>query len=257
MATGYGTYSETTYTAHTDNMGVTSANWLYELYTERPDLSEQAPVQWNLPIWWGDRYSQITNGLLLTGMSSSNTDNGKLYGTIAGATLTLYKDSAKVNSVGSITGSAFTALNTSGIAASSDFAFTLSGTPTATTTLVFKFTTLDIELEKLRSDVANEIIRRLMQRPELERYKPEYLARLEDNTQLARAEIACAMYLFYRKQIDGDPDDAKSVMQTVYEGILAQEIARPLAWDMSISITEDDTDVTYSAGGASIAVDFL
>jgi hypothetical protein len=258
MATGYGTYSTTTYSAHTDNMAVASADWVYELATERPDLSNYAPDQWSRPQIWGDSLVQLNaKTFLLKGMNSTNTDSGRLYGTIAGSTLTLYKDSTKLASVGSVTGSTFSAANSSGLAAHADWGFTLSGSPVATTTIVMRFTTLEIELERLRSAVADEVIRRMMLRPELVGHKPEYLRRLNDKTELEHAEVYAAMYLYFKKQSAGDPDDAKMVLMTMYDQMLTQEIARPLGWDESISVTETDTDVQYSTGGAMIEVQFI
>jgi hypothetical protein len=260
MATGYGTHSETTYAAHTDNMAVAESGWIRELLSEQPDLQEMTPAQWGNLQYWGDHHNQITNGFRLAGMTENNTDHGYLYGKITvAAGLVIYKDADMLNSVGQVAAGAttFTELNDSGLFAASTWSYSLAAVPSAETKITFRMTTLPIELDRIRSQVADRIITMLVSRSDTPVKKAEYLKRLHDKTELEKAEVYCGLMIFFSKQRDGDRDDATSTMEQLYRELLGRELSKPLSWDLSVFVEEDEPTVRASVGSAQITVDFL
>jgi hypothetical protein len=258
MATGYGTYSETEYTAHTDNMAIAAVDWIPAIFNERPDIRNYVPQAWAVPVVWNDLHNQIPKTLLLTGMTLDNTDYGKLYGVMGASVFTLYKDSDKTLSVASVDATnGFLALNSSGLVADDDFEWDFPDSPVADTGIILKYTTLEMEMESKRADVADRMIGLLAAHSENPTRKPEYLKRIHDKTQFGHAEIFCFLQMFFRMQNDGNPESAKSVLQNMYQGLLNDELARPVAWDYNISVDEDSTTVVYKCGGGSIGIDFL
>ena len=239
MASGYGIYSTTTYSANTDNMAIATADILGTLIDRRPTLLREVPTYWTVPLVFSDTYEQIDN-IDIHGATARTT----LYWKILSSVLYIYSDSDMSALVAQSNGDTIEEQNSSGY----------SGTWTAPDTYTddagsMRVTTPEAELQYLQSRVFGEIAEALLQSPNNPADKLEYLRRLADNTQLIDAEANCYLYLFYKMQRDGNVDDTETTLEQQYKTDMISALGKAILWDNSITVTEDDTDEDSVRGG--------
>jgi hypothetical protein len=261
MATGYGTHSETTYANHGLNMAIPESQWIASLLDQDAQLFRILPPAWSDSgiVWHSDLYQQVTN-IDLTGYDHRNTDDGTLYLKIVNGEsdydVELYMDSAMAvadlvaSGTKAVDGAVtMAAENDSGLSGT----VTMQNHETNSDNVIVVAKNAEMRILALRYQAPDNVFQRvhdqLLNSGSMLVKKSEYLKRLSNHTQLKMAEVYCGLWLIY-SMISRGMTYQQTVSMTAqdYKRRFENEFTRPILWDHTVAVTEDDTDDQPQSG---------